>query len=124
MSADRPDEKFAFAVVGKVLGVTVEEYDVLGRRAAVDALLHYPDGRIAALEVSSLGPPEEARVMEHPRQVELQAHDRWAFPVLDDLGSTRLQPAEFPTARRGGAALRGLRLHQPQERGQDEHGCC
>jgi hypothetical protein len=63
VSADRPDEKFAFGVVGRVLGVSVEEYDTGKRRAAVDGLLHYPDGRIAALEVSSLGPPEEARTM-------------------------------------------------------------
>ena len=64
MSAVRPDETFARAVVGHVLGVSVEEYDINGRQAAVDALLHYPDGRpTAALEVSSLGPSDEARIM-------------------------------------------------------------
>lgn len=62
MSADRPDERFAFDVVGRVLGVTVEEYDTAGRQNAIDALLHYPDGRAAALEVSSLGPSDEARI--------------------------------------------------------------
>ncbi|WP_156757007.1 hypothetical protein [Actinokineospora pegani] len=63
MSADRPDEQFALAVVGRVLGLSVEEYDVDGRQGAVDALLHYPDGRVAALEISSLGPADEARIM-------------------------------------------------------------
>jgi hypothetical protein len=62
MSADRPDEKLAFAVVGEVLGVTVEEYDTAGRQNAIDALLHYSSGQIAALEVSSVGPAEEARI--------------------------------------------------------------
>ncbi|MET9634619.1 hypothetical protein ABZX92_44965 [Lentzea sp. NPDC006480] len=73
MSADRPDEAFALAVVGRVLGVNVEEYDVDGRQAAVDALLHYPDGRIAALEVSSLGPVDEARIMN---VLDKQGHKR------------------------------------------------
>ncbi|MDX8149523.1 hypothetical protein SK854_45890 [Lentzea sp. BCCO 10_0061] len=73
MSADRPDEKFALAVVGKVLDVLVEEYDVNGRQADVDALLRYPDGRIAALEVSSLGPVEEARIMN---VLDKQGHKR------------------------------------------------
>lgn len=73
MSADRPDEAFALAVVGRVLGVKVEEYDVDGRQAAVDALLHYPDGRVAALEVSSLGPGDEARIMN---VLDKQGHKR------------------------------------------------
>lgn len=64
MSAYRPDEAFARDVVGRVLGVSVEEYDIDGRQGAVDARLHYPDGRpTAALEVSSLGPSDEARIM-------------------------------------------------------------
>jgi hypothetical protein len=62
MSTERPDEQFARAVVGRVLGVSVEEYDTGGRQNAIDARLHYPDGHIAALEVSSLGPQEEARI--------------------------------------------------------------
>lgn len=34
-------------------GVRVEPYDHSGRQSAVDALLHFPDGRVAALEVTS-----------------------------------------------------------------------
>lgn len=62
MGVNRRDEQLAFAVVGRVLGVTVEEYDTAGRQNAIDALLHYPGGQIAALEVSSVGPEEEARI--------------------------------------------------------------
>lgn len=64
MSSGEPDpiEKLAFAVVGRTLGVHVEHFDTCGRRGAVDALLHYPDGRVAALEVSSLGPQQEAEI--------------------------------------------------------------
>lgn len=63
MGADRRDEQFARAVVSRVLGVSVEVYDTAGRQAAVDVLLHYPDGRTAALEISSLGPKDEAAVL-------------------------------------------------------------
>src|SRR3984957_14123297 len=59
VSQEHPDEQFAFAVVGSVLAVTVEAYDICGRQGAVDAILHYPDGRTAALEVSSIEPEDE-----------------------------------------------------------------
>ena len=35
----------------------LEPYDPSGRQGAVDALLHYADGRIAALEVTSTAAP-------------------------------------------------------------------
>lgn len=35
---------------------------VTARQGAVDAMLHYADGRVAALEVSSIGPSDEARI--------------------------------------------------------------
>jgi hypothetical protein len=50
MSQKRADEDAAFAIVGKVLDVAVEPYDLGGRQNAVDALLHYPGGQEAALE--------------------------------------------------------------------------
>lgn len=62
MSNIRPDEQVAFDIVGRLLGVEVEHYDCHGRTKAVDALLHYEDGRTAALEVSSLGPIVEAEI--------------------------------------------------------------
>lgn len=65
MSQERSEERFAFAVVARVLAVTVEPYDVRGRQAAVDAILHYPDGRTAALEVSSVGPEPEAGILNY-----------------------------------------------------------
>lgn len=65
MSQERREERFAFAVVGKVLVATVEPFDVCGRQGAVDAILHYPGGRTAALEVSSIGPDDEAAIMNY-----------------------------------------------------------
>jgi hypothetical protein len=63
MTQDRYDEKLAFAVVAKLLATTVEPYDRCGRQAAVDAILHYPDGRTAALEVSSIGSDTEDPIL-------------------------------------------------------------
>jgi hypothetical protein len=53
VTTDSYQERLAFAVAGTVLGVTVESYDRDGRQRAVDAILHYPDGRKAALEVTA-----------------------------------------------------------------------
>jgi hypothetical protein len=63
MSVNRSVEQFAFEVVRQVLDATVEEYDVGSRQSAVDGLIHYSDGRTAALEVSSIGPEAEARII-------------------------------------------------------------
>ena len=62
MSVSSSVEQSAFEVVRQVLGVSVEEYDIGPRQRAVDALLHYPHGGTAALEVSSIGPADEARI--------------------------------------------------------------
>jgi len=61
----RSEERFAFAVAGEVLGATVEPHDIGGRQRAVDAIAHYPDGRAAALEVSSVGPEDEAPILQY-----------------------------------------------------------
>lgn len=53
MSKEDPAEAAAFHYVPAILGVRLEEYDHSGRQGAVDALLHYPDGRVASLEVTS-----------------------------------------------------------------------
>jgi hypothetical protein len=65
VSQERPEERFAFAVVGSVLPVTIEPYDRYGRQRAVDAILHHTDGRTAALEVSSIGPDDEAAIINY-----------------------------------------------------------
>ncbi len=52
----------AFDVARRVLGVTVEHYDTAGRQGAVDAILHYPDGRTAAFEVTRLAGPGELQL--------------------------------------------------------------
>jgi hypothetical protein len=63
MTQDRYDEGLAFAVVAKVLDVTVEPYDRCGRQAAVDAILHYRDDITAALEISSIGSDAEDPIL-------------------------------------------------------------
>jgi hypothetical protein len=65
MGSESYHERLAFAVVGAVLDVTVEPYDRNGRQRAVDAILHYADGRKAALEVSSISPDNEARIQHY-----------------------------------------------------------
>jgi len=65
VSQERPEERFAFAVVRSVLPVTVEPYDRWGRQRGVDAILHHLDGRTAALEVSSIGPDDEAAIVNY-----------------------------------------------------------
>jgi hypothetical protein len=65
VSQVRPEESIAFAVVATVLPATVEAYDCDGRQKAVDALLHYSDGRKGALEVSSIGPENEAAITNY-----------------------------------------------------------
>lgn len=53
MSKNDTAEAAAFMYVHAIVGARLEEYDHSGRQGAVDALLHYPDGRIASLEVTS-----------------------------------------------------------------------
>jgi hypothetical protein len=65
VTQERPEERFAFAVVGSVLPVTIEPYDRCGRQRAVDAILHHTNGRTAALEVSSIGPDDEAAIINY-----------------------------------------------------------
>lgn len=65
VSTDSYHERLAFAVTGAVLGVRVEPHDRGGRQRAVDAILHYADGRKAALEVSSTGPDSEAPIQHY-----------------------------------------------------------
>ena len=52
-------------MAGTVLGATVEPYDRDGRQRAVDAVLHYADGRKAALEVSATGPDGETPIRHY-----------------------------------------------------------
>ena len=60
---DSPEEQFVFKVAHQVLGASVHLWDTNGRQNAVDAIIvHYPDGRIAAAEFSSIGPEAEAEI--------------------------------------------------------------
>jgi hypothetical protein len=53
MSKTDPAEAAAFHYVPLLTGTRLEHWDTDGRQGAVDALLHYPDGRVASLEVTS-----------------------------------------------------------------------
>jgi hypothetical protein len=89
MARNRLDEDFAFEVVGHLLGAQVQPYDVAGRQNAVDAVLHYTDGRDdAVLEVSSIGEQDEARI----RNVLKKAGNRRVIP-----GATRLWFVHVPS---------------------------
>jgi hypothetical protein len=48
------EEIAACLVAERCLGVTAEAWDVDGRVGAVDAMLHFPDGRTGAFEVTTL----------------------------------------------------------------------
>jgi len=65
VTTDSYHERLAFTVAGTVLGVTVEPYDRDGRQRAVDAILHYADGRKAALEISATGPDSEVPIQHY-----------------------------------------------------------
>jgi hypothetical protein len=47
-------ERGACLIAERCLGVTAEPWDTGGRRGVVDALLHFPDGRVGAFEVTVL----------------------------------------------------------------------
>lgn len=55
MSLKDTPEEAAFRLVPRFLGdgVVAEPHDHSGRQGAVDFLLQYPDGRVAAMEVTS-----------------------------------------------------------------------
>ena len=59
-SAPRRDEQFAFGVVAQITGASVIHADTRGAPpGTVDAWIDYPDGTRGALEVTTLGEPEE-----------------------------------------------------------------
>lgn len=59
---DLPDDELAACLIAeRVLGVRAEPWDVDGRNGVVDAILHYPNGRIAAFEVTKLVRSEDAQ---------------------------------------------------------------
>lgn len=57
-----PAEIVAFELVRRYSGARLEHYDHSGRQGVVDALLHFPDGRTAALEVTSAAAPGQRQL--------------------------------------------------------------
>lgn len=109
MTVDSYHERLAFAVAGVVLGVTVEPYDRDGRQRAVDAILHYADGRKAALEVSATGPDSETPIQHYLGQ---RGHSQ-TMPGVTGTWVVRLPPTFHP------ADMRKVEeeLRQREERG-------
>jgi hypothetical protein len=70
----RSEERLAFEVVGRVLGVHVEHYDTAGRQAAVDGLIHLANGELGALEVTTRSAPGERELLAR------LAHDKFTWP--------------------------------------------
>ena len=88
-------EAAAFHYVPAILGVQLEPWDNCGRQGAVDALLHYSDGRIAALEVTSIAAEGRRQLYSllNANQV-LPNPGRWSWSAsIDD-------PRDFPEFQR------------------------
>lgn len=88
-------ERAACAVVERVLGVHAEPWDVGGRQGAVDALLHYPDGRVGAFEHSILGRTDalelDARLSREQFEWPLPGDWWWSVTIghVDELNHVR-----------------------------------
>jgi hypothetical protein len=111
--SQEPTYQERLAVTGTVLGVTVEPYDRHGRQRAVDAILHYPDGRTAALEVPSTGPDDEAPIQHF-------LGDRGRPKTIlgingTEIGGTapKVPPRQHAQSRKGTAPVRGARVQAP-----------
>lgn len=57
------EERVAFDVVRRVLGVEIEHYDSDGRQGVVDGLIHLASGGLGALEVTTLSAPGERELL-------------------------------------------------------------
>jgi hypothetical protein len=80
----RRSEKLAYEVVRRVLGADVEHVDDNRTRGHYDAVIHYPDGRTAALEVTTIG---------DLRGIELRSMDhRLPVPAASTRGTSAIRP--------------------------------
>lgn len=109
VTAESYQEKLAFAVAAAVLGVTAEPYDRDGRQRAVDAILHYADGRKAAMEVSATGPDRETPIQHYLGQ---RGHSQ-TMPSVTGTWVVQLPRTFHPADTRKVEE----ELHQREERG-------
>ena len=80
-------EEVAYDLVPRVLGdgVRAEPHDHSGRQGAVDFLLHYPDGRIAAMEVPSVAGDGMRQLYAHLAEHEtLPNPGKWTWSATID----------------------------------------
>lgn len=91
MSKSDRAEDAAFFYVPAILGVELEPWDHSGRQRAVDARLHYPDGRIAALEVTSAAGDGRRQLYAL-----LEAHQTLPNPGNWTWSATIDDPRDFP----------------------------
>lgn len=114
-----PGEKAAFALVPANLGAGVwaEPYDHSGRQEAVDVLLHYPDGRDAAMEVTTAAAPRmrqlDKLLAEHET---LPNPDNWTWSATID------DPRDLPDLLdRVGSIILLCEAHGVREPGRAYH---
>lgn len=94
--ADRPNERFARAVVSHVTGARVTRTDHRHAPAGtVDARLQLPNGRVGALEISTLGLPGEfeldARIRRLDGRLPMPGRWKWLVKVADPGELPRIQ---------------------------------
>lgn len=92
----RDEEAACFEVFRRVTGFAVTPHDHSGRQAAVDGMVEYPDGRTAAVEVTSLAADGrqqlESLLAADSFKWTCQASWRWLVSIGD--------PADVPRAKR------------------------
>jgi hypothetical protein len=85
VSLDAPDERFAMAAVQRATGAALTRHDRDGLQAAVDYLLQYSDGRVGALEVTSVSDNKEraldAILAKLDHQLPRYGQYRWSIRV-------------------------------------------
>lgn len=96
-------EQIAAHLVGHATGTRVVPYDVDGRQSAVDFILEWPDGRVAALEVTLIVEAESIAWQG------LASKEKWRWPAATSW-EFRPNKVNFPYKLTRRAALRAVEL--------------
>lgn len=81
---ERPYERFMRIVLSRSLGVPVEHVDDGSRPGHHDAEIRYPDGRVAAVEFTTVGDPDALTMDRFPTSLEVPDTPFWwtlRYPV-------------------------------------------
>jgi hypothetical protein len=77
MRKPRPEEIFLEEVVRRVTGAVVEHVDDGSAPGMVDALIFYPDGRMAALEITTVGNRKHLEMESFDHMLEVPGTPHW-----------------------------------------------